>query len=69
MAYLAPVPAENRFALACLLTFTTQFAVGAARSYVTGQRWLTSGLEMRAVGAAAAGGAFAVGRGISSLVS
>ena len=67
VAYLLPIPAEYRFAAACGFTFTTQFVVGAARTFVTGQGWFTSGLEMLAVGAAAAGCAYWLGRLVSNV--
>ena len=67
VAYLLPIAPSNRFTAACVLTFTTQVLVGAARTFVTGQRWLASGLEMLAVGAAAAGCAYWIGRAVSSV--
>jgi VIT1/CCC1 family predicted Fe2+/Mn2+ transporter len=67
VAYVLPIPTEHRFLAACLLTFTTQFVVGAARTFVTGQGWFVSGLEMLAVGAAAAGCAYWLGRMVSNV--
>jgi len=67
LAYLAPVPAAHRFALACALTLAAQFAVGAARTVVTGQGRWRSGLEMLAIGAAAALLAWAAGRVVGAV--
>jgi vacuolar iron transporter family protein len=62
LAYLLPAAATHRFAIACALTLGAQFAVGAARTLVTAQRALWSGLEMVIVGALAAGAAYGIGR-------
>lgn len=61
LGYLLPVAQEHRFAAACTVALLTQFAVGAARTLVTRQRWVVAGLEMVAVGGLAAGVAYAVG--------
>ena len=67
VAYLAPIQGADRFAWACVLTLSAQFAVGAARTVVTRQRWWTSGLEMLLVGAAAAAVAWGAGRFVGRL--
>jgi VIT1/CCC1 family predicted Fe2+/Mn2+ transporter len=61
VAYLVPLPSGGRFAAAALLTATALFAVGAARSLVTGLSALRSGLEMLLVGSLAAIAAYVIG--------
>ena len=61
-------PGLDPFRMAVALTLGTLFAVGSARSLVVDTRWWRSGLEMLAVGSAAAAVAYAVGafvRGIT----
>jgi VIT1/CCC1 family predicted Fe2+/Mn2+ transporter len=60
-------PVEHRFALATVVTLVCLFCVGALRALVTELRWWLAGLEMLAVGAAAAGVAYAVGAAIAPL--
>jgi VIT1/CCC1 family predicted Fe2+/Mn2+ transporter len=67
IAYLAPLPDDQRFAAAVLLTMTTLYAVGALRALVTKLGWVRSGLEMLFVGAAAAAVAYAIGALASAL--
>ncbi len=62
LAYLLGAPPALRFPVATALTLGTLFGAGAARGSVAGERWWVSGAEMLAVGAAAAGVAFAAGR-------
>ncbi|HEX6039578.1 VIT1/CCC1 transporter family protein, partial [Longimicrobium sp.] len=52
---------EHRFSVAVAATMVTLFVVGALRSAVTLLRWWKAGLEMLAVGAAAAAVAYGVG--------
>lgn len=68
-AYLVPGLEESRFAIAVVLTLVTLFAVGAFRSFVTEQGWIRSGLEMLAVGAAAAAVAYILGAAIANIVN
>ncbi|HEU0012594.1 MAG TPA: VIT1/CCC1 transporter family protein [Longimicrobium sp.] len=56
---LAPVP--QRFPLAVAATLVAMFAVGALRSSITLLRWWKAGLEMLALGSAAAVVAYAAG--------
>jgi vacuolar iron transporter family protein len=49
------------FLVACLLTATTLFSLGAAKSRVTGQHWLKSGLAVLLMGGIAASLAYLVG--------
>lgn len=51
----------DAFPMAVVLTLTTLFAVGAARSMVTDVRWWRAGLEMLVVGSIAAAVAYGVG--------
>ena len=67
VAYLAPLPDAQRFAVAVALTVTTLFAVGALRVLVTKLGWVRSGLEMLLVGSAAAAVAYAIGALASAL--
>jgi VIT1/CCC1 family predicted Fe2+/Mn2+ transporter len=56
-----------RFALAAAATLACLFAVGALRAAVTKLHWWRAGLEMLAVGAAAAAVAYIVGAWIAPL--
>ena len=55
------------FLVTTVTTLAVLFAIGALRSMVTGGSWWIEGLEMFAVGSAAAGVAFAVGRLLAGL--
>lgn len=57
----------SEFAASVFMTLATLFFVGAARSLVTNEHWIPAGLEMLAVGAAAAAVAYGVGAWISGL--
>jgi VIT1/CCC1 family predicted Fe2+/Mn2+ transporter len=61
LAYLAPLPGDGRYAVACALTLASLFVVGAGRAYVTRLGYLRSGLEMLLIGAIAAGVAYGIG--------
>jgi VIT1/CCC1 family predicted Fe2+/Mn2+ transporter len=65
-AYLLPLPSDSRFVAATVLTATTLFLVGAARSFVTGLSPFRSGVEMLLVGALAAIAAYLIGAFASS---
>jgi VIT1/CCC1 family predicted Fe2+/Mn2+ transporter len=67
LAFVVGVPPRARFTVATCLTLATLFGAGAARWLVVGGRWWVSGAEMLAVGAAAAGVAFAIGRLLAGL--
>jgi vacuolar iron transporter family protein len=67
IAYLAPISTASRFTVSCVLTLATQFVVGAARTLVTAERWWWSGLEMLAVGSAAAAFAYGIGRWLAMI--
>jgi VIT1/CCC1 family predicted Fe2+/Mn2+ transporter len=60
---------ESAFGAAVLLTMTTLFVVGAARSVVIDTPWYRSGLEMLLVGSLASGVAYAVGDLVSRVTS
>jgi VIT1/CCC1 family predicted Fe2+/Mn2+ transporter len=59
---------DEAFPLAAAFTVVTLFVVGAARTRVTGARWLTAGLEMLVIGSVAAVVAFAVGFGLRGVL-
>jgi VIT1/CCC1 family predicted Fe2+/Mn2+ transporter len=61
LAYLIPLPSNERFGAAVALTAVALFSVGAARSLVTGLGVFRSGLEMLLVGSLAAAAAYAIG--------
>ncbi len=67
VAYLYPGDAAGRFPVATALTMMTLFAVGSLRTLVTRRGWLRSGMEMFAVGAAAALVAYGAGGFIAGL--
>jgi VIT1/CCC1 family predicted Fe2+/Mn2+ transporter len=67
IAYLVPIPDEQRFPLAIVLTLATLFVVGASRSLVTKAGWIRSGLEMLLVGSLAAAVAYGIGALASAL--
>lgn len=52
---------DPTFLVACLLTAVTLFILGAAKTRVTGQHWLKSGLSVLLTGGLAAGLAYLVG--------
>ena len=58
----------HRLGASLLLTFGALFLVGALRSLVTVDRWWAAGLEMLALGAVVAVGAYASGAFVSWLV-
>jgi VIT1/CCC1 family predicted Fe2+/Mn2+ transporter len=60
---------EAAFGAAVLLTMSTLFAVGAARSLVVEARWYRTGLEMLLVGSLASSVAYAVGHLVSRIAS
>ena len=66
VAYLVPT-GGNRFAVATALTLATLFAVGASRSFISRKSWWRSGLEMLAIGAAAAAVAYGLGAYLATL--
>jgi vacuolar iron transporter family protein len=66
--YVTPLVDSGRLTASILLTFGALFLVGALRSLVTVERWWTAGLEMLALGAAVALGAYASGAFVSWLV-
>ena len=60
---------EAAFVVAVVLTVLALFAVGASRAAVTDGTWWRSGLEMTAVGVAAATVAYVVGALIAPLIA
>ena len=67
VAYLAPLPDDDRFPVAIVLTLATLYSVGASRALVTRLGWFRSGLEMLLVGALAAAVAYGIGALASTL--
>ena len=67
LPYLAP-DIGARFPLSTLLALTTQFTVGALRSWVTASRWWVSGLEMLLLGVLVAVVAYGTGAGIAAII-
>ena len=62
------VPGDNVFLASSVATGLTLFVVGSLRTLVTRARWFVSGLEMLAVGSAAAAVAYAIGYLLRRLV-
>lgn len=60
-AFFRPEVLPRAFALSIALTIAALFGVGAARSLITRRSWWLSGLEILALGGAAAACAFTVG--------
>jgi len=67
--YLLPAVREQEFTWSIVSTLTSLFAVGAARTMVTVDRWWTAGLEMLLLGAIVAATAYAAGAVIAAFVS
>jgi VIT1/CCC1 family predicted Fe2+/Mn2+ transporter len=65
--YLVPAMREAGFQWSLLFTLVTLFAVGAARTTVTVDRWWAAGLEMLLLGLAVALVAYGAGALISSV--
>jgi vacuolar iron transporter family protein len=61
LPYAAVVAPDLRFGIAIVITSIALFVIGALRSLVTVDRWLTSGVEMLALGALVAGAAYGSG--------
>jgi len=56
-----PLLQESTFAIACVCTGATLFALGALKGRFTGHNWLKAAVEMLLVGGGAAAAAYAVG--------
>jgi len=61
VAYIFPFPDDLRFGFAIAFSGVALFVVGAGRTYVTGERFIRSGLEMLFTGGLAAGAAYFIG--------
>ncbi|HUF48342.1 MAG TPA: VIT1/CCC1 transporter family protein [Vicinamibacterales bacterium] len=68
VSYIWPDPVVDRFWLACGLTFTSLFCIGALRSFVTTEGWLVNGLEMLGLGVVVAAAAYGSGALIAWLI-
>jgi VIT1/CCC1 family predicted Fe2+/Mn2+ transporter len=69
VAYLLPLSSDGSFVAALALTGLALFAVGAARSLVTGLGWFRSGVEMLLVGSLAALAAYLIGALAASITN
>ena len=67
--YVVPVLREKEFSWSIVSTLAALFAVGAARTMVTADRWWIAGLEMLLLGAIVAATAYAAGAVIAAAVS
>lgn len=67
--YVLPAFREQEFTWSIVLTLASLFAVGAARTMVTVDRWWTAGLEMLLLGAVVAATAYGAGAVIAAVVS
>jgi VIT1/CCC1 family predicted Fe2+/Mn2+ transporter len=67
--YIVPAMRPVGFVWSTVLTLTSLFAVGAARSIVTIDRWWSAGFEMLLLGAIVAAAAYGAGALIAHLVS
>jgi VIT1/CCC1 family predicted Fe2+/Mn2+ transporter len=65
LAYVLPSDPARQFTSAAVCALALMFAVGAARSWVTAERWWQSGLEMLLLGGLVA----AVGYGTGAIVA
>jgi VIT1/CCC1 family predicted Fe2+/Mn2+ transporter len=64
LAYVVPAPGVDRFVLSSALTLAALFVVGAARSFVTIDRWWVAGAEMLGLGIVVAAVAYLSGVGV-----
>lgn len=67
--YVLPALREQEFTWSIVSTLTSLFAVGAARTLVTVDRWWTAGLEMLLLGAVVAATAYGAGAVVAAVVS
>ncbi len=68
LAYVLPIAASHRFAIATAFTAFALFSVGAARAVLLPLPWWKAGLNMFAIGALAAAAAYLVGWLLRELV-
>jgi VIT1/CCC1 family predicted Fe2+/Mn2+ transporter len=66
--YVLPALREHGLAWSAVATLTALFAVGAARTSVTVDRWWAAGLEMLVLGLVVAAAAYGAGALIASVV-
>jgi VIT1/CCC1 family predicted Fe2+/Mn2+ transporter len=67
--YVVPALREEEFTWSIVSTLAALFAVGAARTMVTADRWWIAGLEMLLLGAIVAAAAYGAGAVIAAAVS
>ena len=63
----APLAVGDVLVLIALLTGGTLFVLGSLKVFITGRKWLISGLEMLIVGGIASAAAYGVGVALSGL--
>src|SRR5262245_37214602 len=66
-AYVLPLPSVHRLAVSSAMTSGALFLLGAARAWVTRDRWWQTGLGTLALGAVVAGAAYAAGLLVASV--
>jgi vacuolar iron transporter family protein len=69
LPYVFGAAPELGFSLSVVITLTTLFAIGSARSLVTAAGWLAAGLEMLLLGAVVAGAAYGSGALVAWLLA
>ncbi len=67
LAQFVPFLSRNSFAVSAALVAVTLFALGAAKTKITGRPWLGSGLETLVVGGITAAAAWGVGKLLGGL--
>jgi VIT1/CCC1 family predicted Fe2+/Mn2+ transporter len=67
--YVLPALREQEFTWSIVSTLASLFAVGAARTMVTVDRWWTAGLEMLLLGAIVAATAYGAGALMAAVIS
>ena len=61
-----PIEVSTAFAISVGSTLVALFCAGSAKTWMTGRRWLRSGLETMLIGAIAAAATFLAGRLIAA---
>ena len=64
--YALPIEVSTAFAISVGSTLVALFCAGSAKTWMTGRRWLRSGLETMLIGAIAAAATFLAGRLIAA---
>ena len=69
LPYLWPVSGDGRFRASVWMTMVALFLVGAARTWVSTERWWRGGLEMLVLGAIVAAAAYGSGALVAALLT